>query len=594
MCYCNRVNCEGTDCKRTNVIQQGAENIRTKKLHSHSDSRMDRSSATSAVVPRDDAVVPPGSDSCTRHVPCGMDIDQQIHSLQTRLKGTETLSVLLSEAREQIAQLSAALRDREGTIVLLQNRLAQSGLSTSLSLGSTERIVPGASRELVQGLIRENARLKQSLRGAPMDEELRRRFAEQQNSIKILEDELTERRESLKKLEDALSSSEDDKDKLIASLRARLHELEKSTQTQDVLCRSLTEESETLRTRLQATAEMCNELAKKLEAEKASRKKEDPSEELEKEMRQMSVSEEKRYKQERRRAQEEITRLQSQVKELVDMNTRWQIYNDQREQYVQQLREKQLQLENRPITPSAPAAVHSGLTEEQQRRIDQTILNAKRETEKTKEEAMRLHDDLTVARNIAFELQAQIEQLQMEKDHSRREIAELRRQGAQLPGGDAQETIQMLQQQVQVCTEDFQAERQDREALQTRLEDLLTAQERDRQVITMLREQVRQLQATAGGAGYRAATLPRPCQTEYRRNQPVQQSMLIARGHHHGYDVIDGGMQDDDDLTTDGVGSDSDDSAARREHMLYCPRCKREYSKDKHDLLLEHIDVCCS
>nr|ABW99107.1 ABIN [Branchiostoma belcheri tsingtauense]AGQ17406.1 TNFAIP3 interacting protein 2 [Branchiostoma belcheri tsingtauense] len=587
MCYCNRVNCKGTDCKRT--ILEGANNIRTKKLQSHSDSRMDRTT-TSTVVPRDDAItsVPVPPDTSSSHVPCGMDIDQQIHSLQIRLKGTETLSVLLSEAREQIAQLSAALRDREGTIVLLQNRLAQNGLSTSLSLGSTELIVPGASRELVQGLIRENARLKQSLKGAPMEEELRRRFAEQQNSIKILEDELTERRESLKKLEDAMTSSEDDKDKMIVSLRARLQELEKSSQTQDVLCKSLTEESETLRTRLQATAEMCNELATKLEAEKACRKKGDPSEDLERELRQMSVSEDKRYKQERRRAQEEIARLQGQVKELVDMNTRWQLYNDQREQYVQQLREKQLQLENRQVTPSAP--VQTGLTEEQQRRIDQTILNAKRETEKTKEEAMRLHDDLTVARNIAFELQAQVEQLQMEKDHSRREIAELRRQGAHVPG-DAQETIQMLQQQVQVCTEDFQAERQDRESLQTRLEELLAAQERDREVITMLRAQVRQLQST----GYRAP-FPRPCQTEYRRNQPVEQSMLIARrGHnygHHGYDVIDG-MQDDDDLATDGVGSD-EESVERKEHMLYRPRCKREYSKDKHDQLLEHIDVCCS
>ncbi|XP_078588554.1 centrosomal protein of 55 kDa-like [Branchiostoma floridae x Branchiostoma japonicum] len=584
MCLCNGVNCKGTDCKRT---KEAAENARTtKKLQPHSDSRMDH--AATSTVPRDDALTSPVPLDNSNHVPCGTDIDQQIHSLQIRLKGTETLSILLSEAREQIAQLSAALRERESTIALLQNRLAQNGLSTSLSLGSTELVIPGASRELVQGLIRENARLKQSLKVAPMDEELRRRFAEQQNSIKILEDELTERRESLKKLEDAMSSSEDDKDKLIASLRARLHELEKNSQTQDVLCKSLTEESETLRTRLQATAEMCNELAKKLEAEKNCRKNGDPSEVLEKEMRQMSVSEDNRYKQERRRAQEEIHRLQSQVKELVDMNTRWQIYNDQREQYVQQLREKQLQLESRP-TPSAP--VQSGLTEEQQRRIDQTILNAKRETEKTKEEAMRLHDDLTVARNIAFELQAQVEQLQMEKDHSRREIGELRRQGACAPG-DAEETIQMLQQQVQICTEDFQAERQDREALQTRLEELLTAQERDQQVITMLREQVRQLQAT----GHRAP-FPRPCQTEYHRNQPVEQSMLIARrgGHtynHHGYDMIDG-MQDDDDLTTDGVGSD-EDSAGRKDHMLYCPRCKREYSKDKHDKLLEHIDVCCS
>ncbi|XP_066277486.1 TNFAIP3-interacting protein 2-like [Branchiostoma lanceolatum] len=581
MCYCNGVNCKGTDCEWT---REGAKNVRTKKLQPHSDSRMAYTSPST--VPRDDAVTTPVRPD-NNHVPCGSDIDQQIHSLQIRLKGTETLSILLSEAREQIAQLSAALRERESTIALLQNRLGQNGLSTSLSLGSTELVVPGASRELVQGLIRENARLKQSLKGAPMDEELRRRFAEQQNSIKILEDELTERRESLKKLEDTLSSSEDDKDKMIASLRDRLRELERNSQTQDVLCKSLTEESETLRTRLQATAEMCNELAKKLEAEKVCRKNGDASEDLEKEMRQMSVSEDRRYKQERRRAQEEITRLQGQVKELVDMNTRWQIYNDQREQYVQQLRDKQLQLENRP-TPSAPA--QSGLTEEQQRRIDQTILNAKRETEKTKEEAMRLHDDLTVARNIAFELQAQVEQLQMEKDHSRREIAALRRQEAFVPS-DAQETIQMLQQQVQVCTEDFQAERQDRETLQTRLDELFAAQERDQQVITMLREQVRQLQST----GYRAP-FARPCQTEYRRNQPVEQSMLIARrGHnynHHGYDVIDG-MQEDDDLATDGVGSD-EESAGRKEHMLYCPRCKREYSKDKHDQLLEHIDVCCS
>ena len=81
----------------------------------------------------------------------------------------------------------------------------------------------------------------------------------------------------------------------------------------------------------------------------------------------------------------EQKRLEEELQKVVEMNTRWQKYNDQREAYIKQVQSRLKQLEQQAREPTQGGGVTSGLNEEQAAQIDKMLMEQKQNVGKMEE-----------------------------------------------------------------------------------------------------------------------------------------------------------------------------------------------------------------
>ncbi len=91
-------------------------------------------------------------------------------------------------------------------------------------------------------------------------------------------------------------------------------------------------------------------------------------------------------RQENDKLKDQVTVLNQQLQEVIDMNTRWQSYNKQREEYTTQLKEKLKVMEDKLASSDRPLQ----LSEQQQAEIDRLILQYKHKVELTEEDKVKV------------------------------------------------------------------------------------------------------------------------------------------------------------------------------------------------------------
>ena len=277
------------------------------------------------------------------------------------------------------------------------------------------------------------------------------------------------------------------------------------------------------------------------------------------------------------------------------MNTRWQSYNKQREEYLTQLKQKLKDMEDKLASDKTLQ-----LSEQQQAEIDRIILQYKQKVELAEEEKVKLADEnrelrLQMDRTMAASL---------EKDNVVKGLQERLTQTQATGGNNNQdaERLQMLEHQVQLCTEDFESERHDRERAQARVEEL-------EQELRIVRRQLEQFQGRQmDEIAERRRQALNYYREEYERAHPGYQNV-------HGMPLVGRGLvmpdcvdEDSVDVAEDGEGQDTVDcgpdmvrrfeageSALQRaepEDTLQCPKCKKEFPISKHEQLLEHTEEC--
>ncbi|XP_021355569.1 uncharacterized protein LOC110451731 isoform X2 [Mizuhopecten yessoensis] len=435
-------------------------------------------------------------------------------------------------------------------------------------------------------------------------------------------------------LEQLMGSSENVKDQTISTLQTTVHKMKEEFQTRDVLCHSLAEETTNLRQQLHDVAVTCQQMALRLERnEKASRALE-PKLTTSNKMNESSNEAKEKLVQDNRI-------LQEKVDEVVTMNKRWQEYETQREQHV-----KYQEAAIQTLQGQLAAAQANQLSFGRSKMINQALDEAKRRLAYAEEEKRRLEQELMERNQTLIEQTTEVERLKNELD--------LAHQGSGTILRSDVEIIDALKAQIQICTEDFESERRDREKAQSKVSTL----EAELQKVRMERD--RHLQATTqrGEPQYNAPYYPN--QDFYNnfdvpnnyQNVPHYQNELATRGpqrrHDHIEDnVTDGAVQmdappscaekkdaesvsaidstyksgmtdledapllstdrdtflDDIEETTciDGIDvTDVTDRASPRcsprssqRELLTCPKCRKEFTSDKHGELLEHIELCC-
>ncbi|CDQ71923.1 unnamed protein product [Oncorhynchus mykiss] len=366
-----------------------------------------------------------------------MDVNLDNDTLKAKIRSCNTLNTFYHETLLEIDTLSKKIYKRDNLIADLKARLGKYE-NTWINVEGYDHVVIAPSKSLLESLCKEICKLKQKWKDTEMN--MAQQAELSQEEIQRLRQQL---REKERELESVTRQPDHEKDQVIQRLRSALAERDRAQATRAVLCTSLAEEADQLRSQLGATVRVCQELLGRLEGEKkgGERVTEVKMQQKAKEVC-MKVSKQTctvmsdnteagRGDTLVSKLQEENQQLKQRVAYVEGLNSKWQKYDSSREEFVRSLC-KRLN-ESKPgaglgLLPEL-ASANAGLLQQEIARLNGLL-----------EEKMR-----------------DCGRLGRELDENRRRY---------------QESIQTLEQQVLIYTDDFKSERADRERAQGRIQDL--------------------------------------------------------------------------------------------------------------------------
>ncbi|MCI4384048.1 hypothetical protein PGIGA_G00034030 [Pangasianodon gigas] len=360
---------------------------------------------------------------------------------------------------------------------------------------------------------------------------------------------------------------------VVASLQNQLDQKRQEAEHREKLFQSLSQETEDLKNKLVAVTEKCQTL------EKRSTDMQIPSGD-------MAV-------------------VQEQLRDALEKNQQWLVYDQQREAYVQGIlartaeleqqlnqakqtlqqqhkeansegqssasmqQEKQLQESQRELEEERKrASCLQAELEELKARYEEKSREVVRAQEELQEERRSGRETLAEERKLSMErvarLQCEIEAADVRLEEERKRAAELLLQvnllqKSLLTQHEDQRRMAVLEQQIQLSARDFENEKLDRQSLQHQLHKVLKELRKARDQITRL-ESAKQ-------------------QRETRFSEPSSYTRL---------DLDKMTIQDRSLYPTSPLKS----SNALDESFLECPNCRASYPTSQHRELLAHLDYC--
>uniref|UniRef100_A0A672JCU6 Centrosomal protein 55 like n=1 Tax=Salarias fasciatus TaxID=181472 RepID=A0A672JCU6_SALFA len=317
---------------------------------------------------------------------------------------------------------------------------------------------------------------------------------------------------------------------VVASLQAQLEQRRKEAEQRDALFQNLSQETENLKNKLATVSARCQSL----ETQNG----------------------------------QDMTLIQEQLKDALEKNQQWLMYDQQREAYVQSVHARAMELEQQ-LTQAKQEAGSEGET-------------AQAELQAQKEQVTRVQDELLALQRKYGEKRAELSSLlgkheekskaledaQMQLQAERTAQMELTRiivwpsqvnmlQKSLISQKEEQRRIAALEQQIQLSAKDSENEKIDRQSMQHQLHKVLKE-------LRKARDQIAKLESAK--------------QPNARFSEPTSYSRL-----------------DFERLTIDsppGPTSPSKVTSLLDESFLECPKCQASYPTSRHRELLAHIDYC--
>ncbi|XP_048714860.1 centrosomal protein of 55 kDa isoform X2 [Caretta caretta] len=410
---------------------------------------------------------------------------------------------------------------------------------------------------------RENAALKKSMEEiikgkSKMTDTERNRLLEKILALETEKEKyicrLEEKEKEIQSLKDKLKTRNKGSD--VTSLLGQLEEKTKEAERREQLLNSLSEEMDRLKHNLSTVTARCSELENRAST--------------------------------------------FQLSQALEKNQQWLVYDQQREAYVMGLLARIFELEQQSETvnqqQAREATAEGYLQEEKQKYYDQLLLTAKndldteRQTitqlrselnefkkkyEETKQEVMSLNSVLQSKYNVATQTLEdekkikgdKIQRLKEENEITREKLKEEKKKTEDLLSQvqflhksllkqqEEHTRIALLEQQIQMCTTDFENEKLDRQNLQHQLNKVLKELRKAREQITRLEPlKLQEFEHTEPSNGLQAAF--EDMLTIKDKNPSLKRSNLLD------------------------------------ESFLECPKCKVQYPTSQHRELLAHIDFC--
>ncbi|XP_036078853.1 centrosomal protein of 55 kDa isoform X2 [Rousettus aegyptiacus] len=294
-----------------------------------------------------------------------------------------------------------------------------------------------------------------------------------------------------------------------------------------------------------------------------------------------------------------IHEMEIQLKDALEKNQQWLVYDQQREVYVKGLLAKIYELEQKSETAAHSLSQQTkkteseGLQEEKQKYYNHLLANAKKDLEVEQQTITQLNFELNEFRRKYEETQKEvqdlnqllcaqrkadvqhleddrhktekIQRLKMENDVAREKLEEEKKRSEELLSQvqflytsllkqqEEQTRVVLLEQQMQACTLDFENEKLDRQNMQHQLHVILKELRKARNQITQL-ESLKQLRELA---------FPEPLVTfQGEAENKVK------------------------------VASPKSPTAALNESLVECPKCNIQYPATEHRDLLVHVEYC--
>lgn len=297
----------------------------------------------------------------------------------------------------------------------------------------------------------------------------------------------------------------------------------------------------------------------------------------------------------------EIHEMEVQLKDALEKNQQWLVYDQQREVYVKGLLAKIFELEQQKsetaahVLPQQTKKTESEgyLQEEKQKYYNHLLVNAKKDLEVERQTVTQLNFELSEFRRKYEETQKEvqdlnqllclqrkadvqhleddrhktekIQRLKEENDLAREKLGEEKKRSEELLSQvqflytsllkqqEEQTKVALLEQQIQACTLDFENEKLDRQNMQHQLHVILKELRKARNQITQL-ESLKQFR-------------------EFAFTEPLVtfQGETENRGK---------------------VASPKSPTAALNESLVECPKCNIQYPATEHRDLLVHVEYC--
>nr|XP_030131962.3 centrosomal protein of 55 kDa [Taeniopygia guttata] len=292
------------------------------------------------------------------------------------------------------------------------------------------------------------------------------------------------------------------------------------------------------------------------------------------------------------------TEVERQLKDALEKNQQWLLYDQQREAYVRGLLGRIFELEQKAEIASKQESKSNSeghLQEEKQEYSDQLLLTAKRDPDTERHTITQLRSDLNKLKKMYEEAEGEMmslnallqsqrlaemktqenenkmkekalrlkqenetikEQLREEKEKSKDLLCQVQLLRKSLLRQEAEHTrIALLEQQIQICTTDLENGKLDRQNLKHELNHVLKELRKAKEKITRL--------------------------------EPLE---LREYGHTESHEDLQAVFAKK--LTTHDRSPPLKHSSCLDESFLECPRCKVPYPTSQHRELLAHIDFC--
>ncbi|NXG49944.1 CEP55 protein, partial [Psilopogon haemacephalus] len=384
---------------------------------------------------------------------------------------------------------------------------------------------------------------------------------------------LGEKDKEIQNLKDKLSSKNNE----VSLLQSQLEEKTKEAERRKQLLRSLSEETDRLKCSISTVTTKCDEVENRVNTSQAS---------------QVAITN-------GTGSATNLYEVENQLKDALEKNQQWLLYDQQREAYVRGLLGRIFELEQKSDIASQQESKEFSsedhLQEEKQKYYDQLLLTVKSDLETERHTVTQLRAELNEYKNKYEETQrekmslnallhsqyaAEIKTLENENKMKREKMQRLQYENETIKGQLREERkksddllcqvqllhksllkqqeehtrIASLEQQIQICTADFENEKLDRQNLQR-----------------LLNKALKELSKAKEQKTHLGPTKP-------------QES-----GHAELQDLQDGF---EEKLTMYDGSPSMKHSSLLDESFLECPRCKVQYPASQHRELLAHIDFC--
>ncbi|NXB54920.1 CEP55 protein, partial [Leucopsar rothschildi] len=379
---------------------------------------------------------------------------------------------------------------------------------------------------------------------------------------------LGEKDREIQNLKDKLRSKS--KNNEVSLLQNQLEEKTKEAERRERLLCSLSEEINRLKCNLSAVMEKCSDLENKASSTSQASQE----------------------------AATNSTEMERQLKDALEKNQQWLLYDQQREAYVRGLLGRIFELEQKAeiVNQQESKSNSEGhLQEEKQEYYDQMLLTAKSDPVTERRTITQLRSELDELKKTYEETQGEMMSLSALLQSQR--VAEMKTQENE---NKMKEKEQRLKQENEAIKEQLREEKEKSEDLLCQVQLLrksLLRQEAEHTRITLLEQQIQICTTDLENGKLDRQNLKhelnhvlkelRKAKEKITRLEPLK---LREPGHMESQEDLQAVF--DKKLTTYDRSPPLKHSSCLDESFLECPKCKVPYPTSQHRELLAHIDFC--